>query len=88
MGYGVMTYINRQVFPQAPSPTMTSLRRISAMLAAVDVVRFDKGETETGTARKGSEAMRWTGDGCWNVHALMACAVMERQREEDGLGKE
>ena len=26
------TYIKRQVFPQAPSPTMTSLRRISAML--------------------------------------------------------
>ena len=26
------TYIRRQVFPQAPSPTMTSLRRISAML--------------------------------------------------------
>lgn len=28
----VEAYINRQVFPQAPSPTMTSLRRISAML--------------------------------------------------------
>lgn len=27
------TYINRQVLPQAPSPTMTSLRRISAILA-------------------------------------------------------
>lgn len=26
------TYINRQVFPHAPSPTMTSLRRISAIL--------------------------------------------------------
>ena len=26
-------YIRRQVFPQAPSPTMTSLRRISAMLS-------------------------------------------------------
>lgn len=26
------TYINRQVLPQAPSPTMTSLRRISAIL--------------------------------------------------------
>ena len=26
-------YINRQVFPQAPSPTMTSLRRSSAMAA-------------------------------------------------------
>ena len=26
------THIKRQVFPQAPSPTMTSLRRISAML--------------------------------------------------------
>ena len=31
------TYINRQVFPQAPSPTMTSLRRISAILAARNV---------------------------------------------------
>ena len=27
-------YINRQVFPQAPSPTMTSLRRISAIVVA------------------------------------------------------
>ena len=26
------THINRQVLPQAPSPTMTSLRRISAIL--------------------------------------------------------
>jgi len=26
------TYMRRQVFPQAPSPTITSLRRISAML--------------------------------------------------------
>lgn len=26
------TYIKRQVLPQAPSPTMTSLRRISAIL--------------------------------------------------------
>jgi hypothetical protein len=26
-------YINKQVLPQAPSPTMTSLRRISAMVA-------------------------------------------------------
>jgi hypothetical protein len=25
------TYMSRQVFPQAPSPTMTSFRRISAM---------------------------------------------------------
>lgn len=25
------TYINKQVLPQAPSPTMTSFRRISAM---------------------------------------------------------
>lgn len=30
------TYINKQVFPQAPSPTMTSFRRISAI---VDVCR-------------------------------------------------
>lgn len=29
-------YINKQVFPQAPSPTMTSLRRISAMMATAD----------------------------------------------------
>ncbi len=27
------THINKQVLPQAPSPTMTSLRRISAMAA-------------------------------------------------------
>lgn len=29
------TYINKHVLPQAPSPTMTSLRRISAMAARV-----------------------------------------------------
>jgi hypothetical protein len=29
----IAPYINKQVFPQAPSPTMTSLRRISAMVA-------------------------------------------------------
>lgn len=28
----VEAYMRRQVFPQAPSPTMTSLRRISAIL--------------------------------------------------------
>ena len=28
--------MSRQVFPQAPSPTMTSLRRISAMVVATD----------------------------------------------------
>lgn len=27
------TYINKQVLPQAPSPTMTSFRRISAMVS-------------------------------------------------------
>ncbi len=32
------TNINRQVLPQAPSPTMTSFRRISAMVCiGVDV---------------------------------------------------
>lgn len=41
----VETYIRRQVFPQAPSPTMTSLRRISAILIAHDtrVSRLDFG---------------------------------------------
>lgn len=33
------TYINKQVFPHAPSPTMTSLRRISAMAAAAEMIR-------------------------------------------------
>lgn len=31
------TNISRQVFPQAPSPTITSLRRISAILMAKSV---------------------------------------------------
>lgn len=35
--FGWDTNINRQVFPQAPSPTMTSLRRISAILMAKSV---------------------------------------------------
>lgn len=29
------TYMSRQVFPQAPSPTITSFRRISAMVSCV-----------------------------------------------------
>ena len=32
MGRAGYAHINKQVFPQAPSPTMTSLRRISAIL--------------------------------------------------------
>lgn len=32
------TYMSRQVFPQAPSPTITSFRRISAMV--LDVMGF------------------------------------------------
>ena len=32
-GGGVWSYMSRQVFPQAPSPTMTNLRRISAICA-------------------------------------------------------
>lgn len=35
--FGWDTNISRQVFPQAPSPTMTSLRRISAILLAKSV---------------------------------------------------
>ena len=35
------TYINKQVFPQAPSPTMTSLRRISAMAAVGELCQMD-----------------------------------------------
>ncbi len=38
----ITTYIRRQVLPQAPSPTMTSLRRISAMVKVV-VVDVDDG---------------------------------------------
>jgi hypothetical protein len=32
-----LTYMSKQVFPQAPSPTMTSLRRSSAMVEVVSV---------------------------------------------------
>jgi hypothetical protein len=31
------TYMSRQVFPHAPSPTMTSLRRSSAIVGVLDV---------------------------------------------------
>lgn len=34
--YMLLTYMSRQVFPQAPSPTMTNLRRISAICATVN----------------------------------------------------
>lgn len=34
------THINRHVFPQAPSPTMTSFRRSSAILKNVDDLRW------------------------------------------------
>ena len=35
IGVWAWTYMSRQVFPQAPSPTITSLRRISAILLRV-----------------------------------------------------
>ena len=47
------TYINRQVLPQAPSPTMTSLRRISAM-AARRAIR---------TSGQRQSLSRWSGSG-------------------------
>ena len=36
------TYMSRQVFPQAPSPTITSFRRISAMVRCVGRVLGDR----------------------------------------------
>lgn len=38
------THINRHVFPQAPSPTMTSFRRSSAILEVFDVGFWRRGE--------------------------------------------
>jgi len=40
------TYINRQVLPQAPSPTMTSFRRSSADIVAVPERGSYAGEAE------------------------------------------
>lgn len=66
VGSGLDTNINKQVFPQAPSPTMTSLRRISAMTAAADLVR----ESDSKTAMRKEMALqqvelRWDGLNCW-----------------------
>jgi hypothetical protein len=61
------TYINRQVFPQAPSPTITSFRRISAMLMCVGSDRGVKGGrgtvAGTGCQRKmGMEVVMKSGE--------------------------
>lgn len=67
------THINKQVLPQAPSPTMTSFRRISAMMCACVGVRVlkwknddDDGaseQDETGgiDAGKGGRRFGWSG---------------------------
>jgi hypothetical protein len=47
--YQMGTYINKQVLPQAPSPTMTSFRRISAIVTVVGV----KSKGATGSREMG-----------------------------------
>lgn len=47
-----ITYINKQVLPQAPSPTITSFRRISAMVA--DGLKLGKSVVDVGR-----EGKRW-----------------------------
>lgn len=50
---GVGTYMSRQVFPQAPSPTITSLRRISAMMVLCGA---EDGSSGKGSGRAAAEA--------------------------------
>lgn len=55
---GVWTHMRRQVFPQAPSPTMTNLRRISAICAT--------GQQEPAGFQCGcDEVRRWRDGGGW-----------------------
>lgn len=61
------TYMSRQVFPQAPSPTMTSLRRISAIVR-VSSERALGGSGEEEQLRKGKGAF---GDGECNRRAVL-----------------
>ena len=51
------TYMSRQVFPQAPSPTMTSLRRISAMAVELWVVGGGVGEEGGGGVLVGGRGL-------------------------------
>jgi len=55
-GKGCGTYINRHVLPQAPSPTITSLRRISAMVEVVGRVFWLNGR-----GLSWAEIGRWSG---------------------------
>lgn len=43
---GATTHINKQVLPQAPSPTMTSFRRISAMVCVCRLAMMKAGSEE------------------------------------------
>lgn len=47
------THMSRQVFPQAPSPTMTSFRRISAMMVVQkETARVSEAEVRAAKAEK------------------------------------
>lgn len=59
---GAGTHMRRQVFPQAPSPTMTSLRRISAILRNGVTMRA-AGEVVEGGEVGGGERCVVSGDG-------------------------
>ena len=62
---GEQTHINKQVLPQAPSPTMTSLRRISAMIALVTIEggkNWTGGESDADRAGLGASAAEGGGE--------------------------
>lgn len=57
------TYMSRQVFPQAPSPTMTSFLRISAMAMGQEVCVESELEMAEGEKHKADGWGRWAVDG-------------------------
>ncbi len=71
----VETHINKQVFPQAPSPTMTSLRRISAITAAAEFVR--EGDPRI------IDLEGWLDDGCSDNRERTEWVVGARMVQEE-----
>ena len=66
--------MSKQVFPQAPSPTMTNLRRISAICATPSTISSDQAVVSDG--RKGRRRHTATSEGA--VVVMGWCRVVGR----------
>lgn len=71
------THINKQVLPQAPSPTMTSFRRISAMAAVGGLeIKLEGTEMSVGKA----------GDGCFLLSLPTRGKDVDERRRTERMG--